>query len=419
MAADLPETFEASAFHPSLPGGKGPGEIRVDPGWIRFRPLNQPLQTVDMPFDGLGLRLGGASDRILFFSHPSLPEVSIYTSDHRILDHPHLASQAAVAAEVGKVRGRKRNLRLGTAAILGVLVALVVGLVALKGPLINLVVAAIPPEAEVKLGDLVFRQVLLSTTLVPDEDADRQLDALAADLLAVVPDTGYELELYLADDPTLNAFALPGGKMVINSGLILAAETPEEVLGVVSHEIAHVTERHSLRQIVGSVGLFVLVQTLFGDVSGIAAVLADGGADLLTLGFSRDAERDADSVGFGYMLEAEIDPAGMVGIFEKLQHESEKAMGDLAEYEESLSFLSTHPAIGERIESLKQRLAETDTSAMGEFDFDFVAFQDKVRQVISYSGESEDGSTPGEPDPAAAETEADAAAAAADPGSEG
>ncbi|MCG8461275.1 MAG: M48 family metallopeptidase [Holophagales bacterium] len=397
MPSEIPSSFEGSAFHPALPSGRAPGVLTIEPGRIRFYSATEPRQQIDIPFDGLGLRLGGASDRILFFSHPSLPEISVYTSDHRLLRHPLMASQASVAAEVAKVARRKTRLRAGTIGILAAIVLAIVGLVALKDPLVGLAASAVPPEAEVKLGDMVFGQIRATTNLVTDSGIDAELDELAAPLMASLPDTGYPFELHLADDPSLNAFALPGGNVVLHSGLVLRADTPEEILGVLGHEVAHVTERHSLEQIISSVGIFVLVQTFLGDVSGIAAVIADGGLEMLTLGFSRDAEREADAVGWDYLAAAEIDPRGMITFFEKLYEEEQKALGDVADYQEALSFLSTHPATGERIESLRERATEELRGRrFPKSSFDLEAFQDRIRQVITDTTSGDPPSAPGE-----------------------
>ncbi len=390
MSALTPENqrFEASAFHPDLPDGKGPGSIRIEPEGIRFISRDDPGWTIRLPFEGLAMRLGGASDRILFFSHPDSLDISVYTSDHAILDHPALASRADVAGQVHGVRQRKQRIRAGTAAVIGLIVAVIAGLVLAKDPLVGLVADLVPPSGEVKLGELVFNQVRASTRLIENDELDAMLGELAAPLLERVPETGYAFELHLAEDSTLNAFAIPGGNVVLHSGLVLEAESAEEVLGVLAHEIAHVTRRHSLRQMIDTAGLYVLVQTLFGDLSGLAAVLADGGLQLMTLEFSRDHELDADGAGFDYLLAAGVDPRGMITFFEKLQAEHVRLAEETGGVDLDLGFLSTHPATEERIEALTRRLAELEADAGAASysgfteDFDFEAFQAMLRGTM-------------------------------------
>ena len=197
-------------------------------------------------------------------------------------------------------------------------------------------------------------------------------------------------------DPVLNAFAVPGGKVVLHSGLILAAESPEEIAGVLAHEIAHVTRQHSMRQLVSTLGLYLLAQAFLGDMQGLMAVLLDNGSYLLTLKFSRDHESDADEVGLGYMRAAGIDPQGMVEMFRKLQaaHEemNEEMSGEIEEATgaEDLSmpdFLSTHPDTGERIEAMQKLLeqSESNNSAYYRFPLDFKKFQKRVAQSFMKS----------------------------------
>jgi len=397
----VPSTFDGSAFHPEFPDGRAGGKIHVEAGRLRFEAQADTSQSAELPYPGLTMKLGGASDRLVFFSHPSLPEVSFYTSDHRILDHPHLASNADLAAQVAGVRGKKRVGQLVTASILAVIVLAVLGLIALKDPLVGFVADRVPPSVEVQLGDIFYGQIRTSVDIVEDKELTEELRTLVAPLLEAIPDTGYPFKFHLANDPTINAFAIPGGHVVVNSGLILKAESPEEVQGVLAHEIAHVTRRHSLRQVIGTAGLYVLVQTFFGDLTGLAAVVTDGGYRLLTLQFSRDAEREADDTGWDYLVAAHIDPQGMISFFEKLRDEQERLLGDAAGVEKSLAFLSTHPTSEERIELLTAKLTQSYPDSEPQ-TFDLAAFQEKIRQVAPRGPEGEekeDGEPPSEESP--------------------
>ncbi len=384
--------FDASAFHPELSGGRGPGSIRVESDALLFISSDDPEWVLRLAFEGLVVRLGGADDQVLFFSHPEHPDVTVFTTDHAVLDQPALASLAAVAAQITGVRAHKRRNWLSFNGAVAVIALVIVGLVLSIKPLMGFVVDQVPPSSEAELGAIVFEQVKASTRLIEDPEVDAKLEELAAPLLEAIPETGYSFELHLVEDPTLNAFAIPGGNVVLHSGLVLQAESPEEVLGVLAHEIAHVTQRHSLRQMVDTVGVLVLVQMLFGDLSGFAAVLADGGVRLLSLEFSRDHELEADAVGFDYLLAAGIDPRGMISFFEKLMAEHERRQGGAGGSVE-LDFLSTHPATADRIEKLSRRLAEVGDDAFGgdrADDVAFVAFQELLRDRVT-SADAEAG----------------------------
>ena len=148
------------------------------------------------------------------------------------------------------------------------------------------------------------------------------------------------LEFHLVDKPDINAFAAPGGIVVVYAGLIDKSASAEELAGVLAHEIAHVELRHSLRQIVKSAGLRIILTGLSGDY----APLGGWAAQLGELKFSRDAERAADARGLERLEEARIDPLGMLRFFEALA----------ANTPSGPALLSTHPATAERIAWLRE-----------------------------------------------------------------
>ena len=172
-----------------------------------------------------------------------------------------------------------------------------------------------------------------------------QAQALAAVARQVVGDDAASYRFHLADDKMVNAFAVPGGDIVVNRGLLTATRSPEELAGVLAHEIQHVALRHSLQGVVRGAGLSLLFAIVIGDAS---ATLAGQAADrLLGLKFSRDAEREADEHGFGLLLMRGINPHGMVAFFATLAKQGGATPATL---------LSTHPTSAEREAALATRL---------------------------------------------------------------
>ncbi len=344
---DTHETsYAAAAFHPQFEGGKCAGTLRVQRGAIRFEGEGQ---TVTLPFDGIEIRAGGAEDRLIFFAHPRHPEWSIYTSDRNVLDDPGFREHQGTAAMIRKIRSGRRKRIASALAVVAVILAALWGLVILKDPLVRMVVRRVPPQVEEKLGDVALRQILLTSSTITNRKVTEPLDEILGRLTE-----GAELRqtfrIHVIDDETVNAFALPGGHLLLNTGLLLEAESGEEIAGVMAHEIAHVTEQHSLQQIISTIGVFALVQALFGDVSGLIAVAADGGARLLTMSFSRDAESEADERGLAFLQVARIDPRGMLSFFDKMKAKEQES--GMAAAGEALALLSTHPATSRRIEHL-------------------------------------------------------------------
>ncbi len=254
------------------------------------------------------------------------------------------------------------------------------------GGKVNEKTGEMPAAWEQKLGEAAFVQFSLGHKFLADEEVMRQLDRLAAPLLAVVPQDRYPFTLHLVEDPSLNAFALPGGKVMLHSGLLLAADSPEEVLGVLAHELAHVTRQHGVRGMVSSLGLYAVVTFFVGDVSGIAAILVNNAPFLLSQKFSRDHEREADEQGFRYLTAAGLNPRGLITFFDKVRAEEEalKAKVPGGQALDALGFLSTHPATTERQARLERLIAEAGRrEEFKPVELDFAAFQQLLRSRLS------------------------------------
>jgi predicted Zn-dependent protease len=254
----------------------------------------------------------------------------------------HAARLATAARQRQRV---ERHFRLGWAALLLLLLLPVLALGAfflMRDDLANWAVERVPYEQEAQLGGLLLAQLRLQMPLHEDGPA-----------VAAVRDIGEQLTIgskhhyrwLVADLPDLNAFAAPGGVVVVHAGLIRSADSAEELAGVLAHEVAHVELRHSLKAMVKGLGLRALLTLVLGDLSG--TVLAEGMQHLTELRFSREAELEADREGLRRLVAAGIDPGGMVRFFEKLAREQSLAPP---------AFLSTHPATEERLSELRREL---------------------------------------------------------------
>lgn len=382
-ARSTPDSFEAGAFLPEHGTRRIAGTLRIDGGMVNFTGDDGFLA---FPIDDVQVSIGGASDRLVFFAHASFLKASIFTSDQAILGHPAFAQNPALARARDRIRRRKFVSRCITLGLLGLIVVAIAGLWFAKNPMVKAVARQVPAEWEQKLGDTAFAQVSLGSKLITDAAVKKQLELLAAPLLAAVPLDRYQFKLHIIEDASLNAFALPGGNVAFHTGLLLAADTPEEVLGVLAHEISHVTEQHGMRGIVQGLGLYAIVTTFFGDASGLAAILVENAPFLLTQKFSRDHEREADEQGFRYLEAAKLNPRGMITFFEKMRREEEKLREKLpgGEALDALNFLSTHPATAERTAHLEKLLAKSPRKdGFTVVDLNFKEFQTALRAKLS------------------------------------
>ncbi len=377
------DTFEGGAFHPQFGTRRAAGTVHIGPAAVRFE---GETGSFELPLDDLQVNLGGASDRLVFFAHPRFPNVSAFTADHAVLEHPAFAQNRVLGRARDRIRRRKLFARCVTFGILALLIGAVAGVWLAKDPMVKAIARQVPAEWEKQLGDTAFKQVTLSHKLITDDAVQRQLELLAKPLLAVVPQERGAFQLHIVEDATLNAFALPGGNVAIHSGLLLAADSPEEVLGVLGHELSHVTHQHGMRAMIQGVGLFAVVQAFLGDATGLLAVLANNAPFLLTQKFSRDFEREADEQGFRYLEAAKLNPRGMITFFDKMRREEEKVREQLpgGEALDALNFLSTHPATPKRMARLEKLLAKSPRKdGFATVDMNFKEFQQALRAKLS------------------------------------
>lgn len=242
------------------------------------------------------------------------------------------------------------------------------------------------PLMERKLGEQIMQSVRVDPDYLDDGPVLEYLNKLGNSLLATRPEARgeaiYNFEFFAVRDPVLNAFALPGGFIGMHSGLILAAQTESELASVMGHEIGHVAQRHIARMI-GSQGRDALIPLAALILAALAAKSSPDAAMALAMGgqgvaiqrqlnFSRDAEREADRVGFQILRDAGYDTSGMVAFFGRLQA-STRNYNDTAP-----AYLRSHPLTTERIADIQAR--QVDQRYKQHVDgLDFFLIQARVR----------------------------------------
>jgi predicted Zn-dependent protease len=355
--------YLAHAFHEGFAEGRAAGDLSVSAGGFCFR---SGTQSVTMPLAGARLTLGGASDRLVFIAHPDFPEWSLYTSDRAILRDPVLAAHPQLTVALGAMRRKRMHNWAVFAGIAAVLIAIPIVLLLNMGWLTGIAARQIPASWEQQLGKVAFGQYQIQADMIQDPQTAKLLTELTDVLTQALPDSRYQFHFYVARDPSLNAFALPGGYVVVNSELLLRADSAEEVLGVLAHEVSHVSSQHGTRNLIASAGLFLTVQAALGDASGVLATMASAAPFLLSQKYSRGFENEADEQGFELLQRARIDGRGMVSFFDKVKAEEAKMRAKVREQvgdstgavlTEIPEFLATHPATDSRIERMREKAA--------------------------------------------------------------
>jgi len=256
----------------------------------------------------------------------------------------------------------RRHTTIGYATAAATVVAIGVGLWLAGGWLLDLAAAVVPHGMMEPVGRAVVAQLGGNNRCIAasgQEALDRLVERLRPSQGFVEP-----VSVIVADMPIVNAFAAPGGRIVIFKGLIDQAQSPDEIAGVLAHELTHVQLRHPAKALLRQAGLSMLVQSLSGDM-GEAVDFA------VLMRSSRDAERAADAGALDLLRQARISPAGFDDFFKRMEKRkapAEKRDASTALLEKLGSFTSTHPGGAERIATVEK--AEADgwpaTPAMPE-----------------------------------------------------
>ncbi|HKU38150.1 MAG TPA: M48 family metallopeptidase, partial [Polyangiales bacterium] len=215
-------------------------------------------------------------------------------------------------------------------------------------------VDALPPSVDARLGEQAYAQLALQNQVVEQPELDAALRGMLERLAPAGGNFSYQVHVF--DAATANAFALPGGTLVVYTGLLRTAQTPEQVAGVLAHEISHVERRHGMRRIAQSLGVVAAFQLMLGDVSGLAGVAVSVLQQGAINSYSREQEREADLDAAQRMRNAHLDPSALADFLALLSREAPSLPG-------SLSWLGTHPDLAQRIADIRESSARAATSA--------------------------------------------------------
>jgi predicted Zn-dependent protease len=250
------------------------------------------------------------------------------------------------------------------------------------------------PLMERKVGEEIMHEIRRDPDYIDDAPLLEYLNSLGNSLVDAKPDvrgeSNYEFSFFALRDPTLNAFALPGGFIAVHSALVLAAQTESELAAVMGHEIGHVAQRHIARMLgqqrqdavipLAALALALLAARSSPDAAGALMIGGEGLAIQRQLSFSRDAEREADRVGLQILSAAGYDTSGMITFFGRMQKATRV-------YRDVPAFLQNHPMTTERIADIQARISSLPYKQhMDSVDFQLIRARLRVLQDESTQG---------------------------------
>jgi Zn-dependent protease with chaperone function len=364
---------------PGLPGGRAGAVIAVDArtgdvvACVDGRAgLAEPVER-RIAIASAVVEAGGASGVMLFVRDPSSADVTVYTEDRAVI------ATLAAARDWGeqravfrRIEGERRSTRVATPLFFVVLVAL--GVLAWRS--LDAVVGLVPLAVDKQIGDFAEPQLLAQAggPVVHDPVVTGAVRTIMARVVAAGPQPGLDVKVTVVDAPAVNAFALPGGSIVVFTGLLRDAGSADAVAGVLAHELGHVTARHGLRRLARSAGLVLVIDSLLGDVAGLLGAAREFFTLAAVNDYSREQEDAADAEGVRTLHAAGIDPHAYRDFFQRLAAAEDDDVLD----GKAVAWLSTHPSHADRVAAVDAQRAALGATTLRPLDVDWAAVAQRL-----------------------------------------
>ncbi|MEW6620625.1 MAG: M48 family metallopeptidase [bacterium] len=209
----------------------------------------------------------------------------------------------------------------------------------------------ISTQQEIAIGEQVVQQIEKENKLLDNPSLTQYVQAVGQKLAGVCFRNDIAYHFKIIDSDVINAFALPGGYIYIYRGALESMDNEAQLAAVLAHEIGHIAARHSVKQIQKYQTYDILASILLKDQKKAIQDLSNIAANLVFLGYSREAEFEADDLGIHFLYQADYDPKGMVEFFNKLK-QKEKEKSSKIEI-----MLRTHPLTSDRIRRVEEKIA--------------------------------------------------------------
>lgn len=316
----------------------------------------------------LRARIGGADDDALFLDWQAGElRYSAMLTDRAAQQTLVMSAPASFAPQLQRWQRTAGVQHAKWNTVIGVLVSVVLGFgifIWQSERIAGALAARVPLSTEQRLGEGALKELKMSTRLTQEGEAAQALQAIGSRL---TQGSRYNYRWFIKSDESVNAFALPGGIVIVHTALLEQVESAEELAGVLAHEVQHIEQRHSLRQIIHSAGWAAVLMVTLGDVSAITAILLHQTGNL---SHARQLETEADLAGVNALVKAKISPKGMIAFFKRMADESP----------DSMALLSSHPVPAERLAQIESATAQhpCDCPAL---PYDWKLIRESARQA--------------------------------------
>jgi Zn-dependent protease with chaperone function len=354
------QQFSAILYGAGQPVGGAPVAARFGADSLH---VDQPALGTDAA--AISVRVGGFEHDVIFLSWRGADDIdySLKPADKAATQYVVANAPPSLQALLKPWHQRRRAIR-GVWSTIGAVAALLVigaGLLWWRyDDAVSWLASRVSIANEEKLGTTVLKQLEADGEIIKEGPAVEALQRIGKRL---VPASQYKYQWFIQRDNTVNAFALPGGVVIVNSGLIKKVDSADELAAVLAHEVQHVEQRHALKNMINNLGWTAGLLAIVGDVNAAAVLVMH---QLGNSYFSRGVEEEADRLGFKTLVDAKIAPQGMVTLLQKLAKETS---GDGPEW------LSSHPDTARRVREMQKMVAENPCADCETLAFDWPAIQ--------------------------------------------
>lgn len=272
----------------------------------------------------------GGTEKLVVRDEALLQELKTHLKYYKAGGKPHARLMASTGAKLALIAG----------IIIGILLIAYLWIFPWLG---ERVAMNFSKDYEISMGEQMYQSI--AATYKIDEHKTTVINQFYQQLHYKVD---YPIKITVVESGEMNAFAIPGGHIVVYDAILERMKTPEELAALLAHESSHVALRHSLRNIFRSLARKMFLALIFGNESGIVSVAVDNADELKGLQYSRSLETEADDNGLQLMEKSHINVQGMLRLMQMLQKESTTPQPP--------GILSTHPVFEERINNIKKQI---------------------------------------------------------------